>query len=103
MSAAVLERIKTPADLRKLTPDELQTLAGEMRDRIFSAVSNNGGHLASNLGVGLPERIDYRSRGAFVNLGQYKAVASMPGQKPPYQADSRIAGKAPTNGRLEPR
>src|SRR5215203_4044255 len=48
---SVLERIKTPADLRKLSPDELQQLARDMRDRIFSAVSNNGGHLASNLGV----------------------------------------------------
>ena len=36
-------------------------------------------NIASNLGVGQPERFDYRSRGAFVNLGQYKAVASMPG------------------------
>src|SRR5215213_2676644 len=48
---SVLERIKTPADLRKLSSDELQQLARDMRDRIFSAVSNNGGHLASNLGV----------------------------------------------------
>src|SRR5215207_5601669 len=48
---SVLARIKSPADLRKLSPDELQTLAKEMRDRIFTAVSNNGGHLASNLGV----------------------------------------------------
>src|SRR5215203_4434812 len=48
---SVLERIKTPADLRKLSPDELQQLARDMRDRIFSAVSRNGGHLASNLGV----------------------------------------------------
>ncbi len=47
----VLPRIKTPADLRKLSPEELKTLAREMRDRIFAAVSNNGGHLASNLGV----------------------------------------------------
>src|SRR5688500_6961720 len=48
---SVLARIKSPADLRKLSPEELQTLAKEMRDRIFAAVSNNGGHLASNLGV----------------------------------------------------
>jgi 1-deoxy-D-xylulose-5-phosphate synthase len=48
---SMLDRIKTPADLRKLTMDELGTLAGEMRSRIFQAVSKNGGHLASNLGV----------------------------------------------------
>src|SRR3954463_8644557 len=48
---AMLDRIKTPADLRKLSMDELGTLAGEMRSRIFQAVSHNGGHLASNLGV----------------------------------------------------
>lgn len=48
---AMLDRIKTPADLRKLSMDELGTLAGEMRSRIFQAVSKNGGHLASNLGV----------------------------------------------------
>lgn len=48
---SLLERIKSPADLRRLNMDELQTLAGEMRSRIFQAVSKNGGHLASNLGV----------------------------------------------------
>src|SRR5688500_9737782 len=48
---SLLPRIKSPADLRTLSPDELQTLAKEMRYRIFTAVSNNGGHLASNLGV----------------------------------------------------
>ena len=36
-------------------------------------------NMASNLGVGHPEAFEYHSRGAFVNLGQYKAVASMPG------------------------
>src|SRR5258706_10421043 len=48
---SLLQRVKTPADLKKLTMDELQVLAGEMRSRIFQAVSKNGGHLASNLGV----------------------------------------------------
>ena len=47
----LLDGIKTPSDLRKLTPAELSELAGEMRSRIFDAVSRNGGHLASNLGV----------------------------------------------------
>src|SRR5688572_11944376 len=48
---SVLERLKTPADLRRLSIDDLQNLAKDMRSRIFDAVSKNGGHLASNLGV----------------------------------------------------
>ncbi|HEY2586020.1 MAG TPA: 1-deoxy-D-xylulose-5-phosphate synthase [Tepidisphaeraceae bacterium] len=47
----LLDTIKTPADLHKLSMPELSKLAGEMRDVIFDAVSKNGGHLASNLGV----------------------------------------------------
>jgi 1-deoxy-D-xylulose-5-phosphate synthase len=43
----MLDRIKTPADLRKLSMDELAALAQELRERIFAAVSDNGGHLAS--------------------------------------------------------
>jgi 1-deoxy-D-xylulose-5-phosphate synthase len=48
---SLLDQIASPADLRKLSFDELAQLAKEMRERIFSAVSKNGGHLASNLGV----------------------------------------------------
>jgi 1-deoxy-D-xylulose-5-phosphate synthase len=48
---SLLDKIHSPADLRKLSMEELATLAKEMRERIFSAVSKNGGHLASNLGV----------------------------------------------------
>src|SRR5829696_6829168 len=47
----LLETIKTPGDLCSLTAGELQQLATEMRERIVHAVSTNGGHLASNLGV----------------------------------------------------
>ncbi len=47
----LLDRIHTPSDLRKLSMEDLASLAKEMRERIFSAVSKNGGHLASNLGV----------------------------------------------------
>src|SRR5438105_4900284 len=47
----LLERIHSPADVKKLSLDELTELAGEVRTRIFEAVSKNGGHLASNLGV----------------------------------------------------
>ena len=48
---SILSQIRTPSDLRQLSLDELQTLVGECRQRIFDAVSTNGGHLASNLGI----------------------------------------------------
>src|SRR3954469_12728019 len=47
----LLEKIKSPGDVRNLGAVELQQLAAEMREQIFTAVSQNGGHLASNLGV----------------------------------------------------
>ncbi|MDL2229230.1 1-deoxy-D-xylulose-5-phosphate synthase [Treponema sp. OttesenSCG-928-L16] len=46
----LLEQIQAPGDLRNLTKDELEQLAEEIRTRIVSVVSRNGGHLASNLG-----------------------------------------------------
>lgn len=48
---SLLEQISDPSDLRKLSMDQLAELATELRERIFDAVSGNGGHLASNLGV----------------------------------------------------
>ena len=47
----LLDSVRSPSDLRGLSIPELEQLAGEMRRRIFEAVSKNGGHLASNLGV----------------------------------------------------
>src|SRR5215467_11760863 len=49
--AAILDRIRTPADLRTLTPEELQRLCGEVRDYIIDVVSQKGGHLGASLGV----------------------------------------------------
>ena len=46
-----LENIESPKDIKKLTPTELKSLAGEIRDLMIYQVSKNGGHLASNLGV----------------------------------------------------
>ena len=40
-----------PLDLKSMTYGELAELSAEIRDRILTAVSENGGHLASNLGV----------------------------------------------------
>jgi 1-deoxy-D-xylulose-5-phosphate synthase len=47
----VLDQVKCPLDVKKLDPEELVKLCGEIREEIISAVSKNGGHLASNLGV----------------------------------------------------
>src|SRR5437588_6964931 len=47
----LLEKISSPADVRRLDHEELTTLAAEIRDFIVRAVSVTGGHLGSNLGV----------------------------------------------------
>jgi 1-deoxy-D-xylulose-5-phosphate synthase len=47
----LLRRIREPADLRALSLDELDELAGEIRDFIVQAVAANSGHLGSNLGA----------------------------------------------------
>jgi 1-deoxy-D-xylulose-5-phosphate synthase len=46
-----LSRIHSPADLKKLSPQELTEVAAEIRHEIVSVVSETGGHLASNLGA----------------------------------------------------
>jgi 1-deoxy-D-xylulose-5-phosphate synthase len=46
-----LDRIECPDDLKELSIDELEELAREIRERIISVVSVNGGHLASSLGA----------------------------------------------------
>lgn len=47
----MLENIDSPEDLEKLNIEEKKQLAQELRDYILQVVSQNGGHLASNLGV----------------------------------------------------
>ncbi len=47
----VLEKINNPNDIKKLTSEELPVLADEIRDFLIHKISENGGHLASNLGV----------------------------------------------------
>ena len=49
--AGLLDKIDSPADLKQLTHPELTQLAAEVREKLVSVVSSNGGHLASNLGV----------------------------------------------------
>ena len=47
----MLEKINSPKDLKKLTLEEKEILAEDIRKYILEIVSKNGGHLASNLGV----------------------------------------------------
>jgi len=47
----LLDKIDSPKDLQKLSLSELYELSAEIREKIIKTVSNNGGHLASNLGV----------------------------------------------------
>ena len=47
----MLEYIESPADLRKLAPEQLKQLCQELRDYIIECCSTNPGHLGSSLGA----------------------------------------------------
>ncbi len=47
----LLDTIQSPADLKKITRQDLPNLADEIRRVIVEVVSKNGGHLASSLGA----------------------------------------------------
>jgi len=47
----LLDSLRVPSDIRRLSMEELGDLAAEIRERVFQSVSKNGGHLASNLGI----------------------------------------------------
>jgi 1-deoxy-D-xylulose-5-phosphate synthase len=46
-----LDQINSPKDLRGIPLEKLGDLAEEIREKIITVVSKNGGHLASNLGA----------------------------------------------------
>lgn len=46
-----LEQINSPDDIKKLNCQQLTELAAEIRTYLLEVISQNGGHLASNLGV----------------------------------------------------
>ncbi|MGQ9366024.1 1-deoxy-D-xylulose-5-phosphate synthase [Azospirillum sp. A39] len=47
----LLDRVRVPADLRALKPEQLRQLADELRTETVDAVSVTGGHLGAGLGV----------------------------------------------------
>lgn len=51
MSESLLDNISSPNDIKYFNQQEVDLLCSEIRDRLIETVSQNGGHLASNLGV----------------------------------------------------
>ena len=47
----LLETIREPTELHGMSPDQLETLAAELRDKMIRTVKRTGGHLASSLGA----------------------------------------------------
>ena len=47
----LLAGVHEPADLRRLTSEELTVLAAEIRSYLVTTVARTGGHLGPNLGV----------------------------------------------------
>ena len=47
----VIDKIKSPDDIKSLSYNELNDLAHDVREIIIDSISKNGGHLASSLGV----------------------------------------------------
>ncbi|WP_407654399.1 1-deoxy-D-xylulose-5-phosphate synthase [Bradyrhizobium prioriisuperbiae] len=50
-STPLLDRVRTPDELRRLKPEQLRQVADELRHETISAVSVTGGHLGAGLGV----------------------------------------------------
>ena len=50
-TGSLLATVNTPADLKHLTPAQLEQLAAEVRQYIIDVVSRTGGHLAPSLGA----------------------------------------------------
>jgi len=48
---SILKNLVGPADLKKLSKDDLPKLCDEIRSRIIQSTSKNGGHVGPNLGV----------------------------------------------------
>lgn len=47
----ILHTVSSPADVKRLSFDELDALAAEIREFLVEKVSATGGHLGPNLGV----------------------------------------------------
>lgn len=48
---SILDQVNSPSDIKKLNLEQLSLLCAEIRSLLIKTVSENGGHIASNLGV----------------------------------------------------
>ena len=48
---SLLAGVRSPADVKAMSYDELRQLAGEIREHLVTSVARTGGHLGPNLGV----------------------------------------------------
>ena len=51
MTVGLLDGVRSPADVRRMSLGQLRELAGEIRDLIVRTTARNGGHTAPSLGV----------------------------------------------------
>ena len=51
LQTTILENINSPQDVKKLSLEEMKTLAGEIRQGILNRVDKVGGHLGPDLGI----------------------------------------------------
>jgi len=51
MKDSILDRVNSPADLRRMSPEELAQLAQELREFLIQSCSVTGGHIGAGLGV----------------------------------------------------
>jgi 1-deoxy-D-xylulose-5-phosphate synthase len=51
MTSHLLSTVDSPADVRRMSRDQLKQLARELRDHVLHSVAQTGGHLSSNLGT----------------------------------------------------
>jgi len=47
----ILDRVDSPADVKRFSVPELEQLAGEIREELITVLAKTGGHLGPNLGV----------------------------------------------------
>lgn len=51
MEVINLQSIKSPADVRNMTKDELSLLSDKLREKLLDKLSAHGGHVGPNLGM----------------------------------------------------